>query len=554
MFTFDDSPVMYLTASNLLLIFTAFLSIYSFWNVQLFQRKGAFIGVLLLFSFVLILFRLPIIVFNQAFNPDENMFVVGAMTLAQDSLYWEAVDGGSSGPFNFYIITFFCKLFKQPYDYVSARIVGVTLLVGSIVFNILALRNFFSTSIAFLSTFPAIAFLSTTRYLDFIHFSSEHLPIFLLSVIAYLYAKISTQISVKTSTVFLLGFVAGLLIFTKVQVIPIGFFLTLTTFWLLYQKDSSRFCKHLLFVSLGASIIPLCVYLIAFRYSFVDKAWLYYIKSNLSYGNHVGMLRAIYLSLFDDINIFLKIIVVLFTCLIVYYLFVKKHFRPNPTSAFIIVFLGSTVISIYKTGFVFHHYLLLLIFPTVFVFAFFLHSLLGFSTKRVFSLFSVAVLFLVLSNTLIYPFVNHFVTTRSERPLRVSKTGEEIIKYSYPNEKIVVWGDEGRLYLETKRLQGVRWSNSHWGMYSPETQKVYQQEYVTEFRKESFPVFVDAHTKKQKFMPRAECGYETLTPLKEIIGKEYRFIGEFDEQRVYVRKERFEEVNKTISPQYSSAR
>ena len=108
MFTFDDSPVMYLTAGNLLLIFTAFLSIYSFWNVQLFRRKDVFIGVLLLFSFVLILFRLPIIVFNQAFNPDENMFVVGAMTLAQDSLYWEAVDGGSSGPFNFYIITFFC--------------------------------------------------------------------------------------------------------------------------------------------------------------------------------------------------------------------------------------------------------------------------------------------------------------------------------------------------------------------------------------------------------------------------------------------------------------
>ena len=153
---------------------------------------------------------------------------------------------------------------------------------------------------------------------------------------------------------------------------------------------------------------------------------------------------------------------------------------------------------------------------------------------------------------MIYPFVNNFISADiPQRPLPISSTGNEIIKYSKPNEALVIWGEDGVLYLETKRKQGIRWSNSHWGMYTDSLQRLFQQEYVKEFEQKPFPVFVDVHTKKATFMTREKCGFETIPKLKEIIDKKYKFVGEFDEKRFFVRNERFDEIT---SQQYSSAR
>lgn len=544
MFTFDDSPVLYLVFGNLLLIFAGVISLYPFLNFKGLQNKFFIIAAIGLFSLILIMMRMPVVVFNEALNPDENLFIVGAMTLAQDPIYWESVDGCTSGPFNFYIITLFCQVFNQPYDYISARVIGILLMTGSIIFSFLALKKMFSTAIAFSSIFPALAFLSTTRYFDFVHFSSEHLPIFLLSIMAYLYATIYKQDSVKSSTIFLLGLVAGTIIFTKLQAIPIAMFLTLATYWLVYYKTKKVFTKQILWLTIGGGFVPFCLLSMAFWFDFADKIWIYYLKNNLSYGSNTNIFNTIYQSFFDDVNIFIRIIAVLAVIVLVYQLFIKRQFRPTPQSVFIIAFLSSTVLAVYKTGFVFHHYLLFLIFPTVFLYAFFLKDLLSLSKKYWSIGFLSIVAIIILSQTLIYPFSNNFVTTHKQRPLPVSSTGKEIIKYSKTNEPLVVWGDAGILYLETKRRQGIRWSNSHWGMYSDSLQKVFQEEFIKEFKNEPFPVFIDAHPIKGTFMTRDKLGYETIASLKEIISKNYKFIGEFDEQRVYIRNERFEEISK----------
>lgn len=544
MFTFDDSPSLYFAFGNLLLLLAGGLTLSPFLNFKIFQKKTFIIAGVGLYIFVLILFRLPVVVFNQVLNPDENLFIVGAMTLVQDPIYWESVDGCTSGPFNFYIITFFCQVFNQPYDYISARIIGILLMAGSIIFSFAALQKFFSTAIAFSSIFPALAFLSTTRNFDFVHFSSEHLPIFLLSIMAFLYATVLNQVNVKSSSVFMLGLVAGIIIFTKLQAIPIAFFLTLAAYWLIFSKTNKVFIKQTYWLTIGGLFVPLCLIIMAFCFNFADKIWIYYVKNNLSYGNDTNIFNTIYQSLFDDVNIFIRIIAILVVVILVYQLLIKKQFRPNSQSVFIVVFVVSSVLAVYKTGFIFHHYLLFLIFPAVFLYAFFLQDLLNLSRR----FWSVGVLSLVaifsLSSAINYPIQNHFVTTHTQRLLPISLSGHQIIKYSKPNEPLVVWGDAGILYLETKRRQGIRWSNSHWGMYSDSLQKIFQQEFIKEFKQEPFPVFIDAHPIKGTFMTRDKLGYETIDSLKEIISKNYKFIGEFNEQRVYIRNERFEDVNK----------
>lgn len=546
MISFDNSPLMYWVGGACLFTTTVLLTSTSFLSFQR-QKNDVFIWVALFLQLLLLLYlRLPIIVFNEALNPDENLFIVGAMTLAESPLYWESVDGCTSGPFNFYIITAFCETFSQPYDYISARIVGILLMIGSLLLSFLAIQLLFSASIAILSILPAVTFLGLTTHWDFVNFSSEHLPIFLLSSMLYLFASMyRSTLPIKPLQIFLYGFMAGCVIFTKLQAIPIALCLTLVGYWFIYKKQKNNFIKNISLLTVGGCLPIIILILIGYRYDFLDKIWIFYIENNLAYGKESHrLIHSIYLSFDDPINIFIRAIFILVAVLLIYYIVVKRHFKPTILGSLIALFVVSTIVSVYKTGFMFHHYLLFLIVPTVLLFAFFLYEVSLISRQSVNVGLTLLVILFVMSQTISFPLANYFISSNNpQRPLSISKTGQHILKYSHPDESLVVWGDAGRLYLETKRIQGIRWSNSHWGMYSDSLQRNFHKEFIVELKEKPFPVFVDAHPTKNTFMTRNKLGYETNKELKEHIDSNYQFIGEFDEQRVFVHKGRLEEMN-----------
>lgn len=319
MITFDDSPVSYWALGILLFVSAALLTVISsLKSHQLIYnwliRAAVFLQLLLLFYF-----RLPAIVFNEMLNPDENLFIVGAMTLAESPLYWESVDGCTSGPFNFYIITAFCEIFGQPYDYISARIVGILLLMGSCLFSFLTLKILFSSHTALLSLFPATAYLGLTRHWDFVNFSSEQLPIFLMSIMLYLFARIYTnKTNIKKMDVFVYGFIAGGIIFTKLQAIPIAFCLTLSGYWLIYEKRKNDFLKNTIIFTISGCITSFVLVLIGYYYHFLDKIWVFYFKNNLSYGKEVA--ASFIVSLFHSATLSIFLFVSLF-CYLGYYYF-----------------------------------------------------------------------------------------------------------------------------------------------------------------------------------------------------------------------------------------
>lgn len=549
MISFDNSPTLYWIGGIFLFTSTALLSITPSLPQQRFKNDGIVWIAFLLQLLLLVYLRLPIIVFNEALNPDENLFIVGAMTLAESPIYWESVDGCTSGPFNFYIITVFCEIFNQPYDYISARIVGIILLIKSFFFSFLALRTIFNASIALLSLFPAIAFMGLTRHWDFVNFSSEHLPMFLLSVMLYLFVSIyKSNLPIKKTQVFIFGLMAGSVTFTKLQAIPIAFSLTLIGYWLLYQKQRNfDLQKNAIILTIGGLIPIVVLVLIGYQYNFLDKIWVFYIENNLAYGKEShALIHSIYVSFSDPINFFIRVILALSILLMIYNVVFKRQLKPTMLWSLMTVFILSTITSVYKTGFMFHHYLLFLISPVVFLFAFFLRDVAEYTKNYVVIVLSILATIYTLAQTSTILFSNYFISSdKPQRPLSISETGHQILKYSRPNESLVVWGDAGRLYLETKRTQGIRWSNSHWGMYSDSLQKNFQKEFILELKEKPFPVFVDAHPTKNTFMTRDKLGYETNKELKEYIDSKYQLIGEFDEQRVFINKERLDEMNTT---------
>jgi len=371
-----------------------------------------------------------------------------------------------------------------------------------------------------------------------------------MSVMLYYFAKMyASKKSINKIDVFVYGFIAGGIIFTKLQAIPIAFCLTLSGYWLIYEKRKNDFLKNTIIFTISGSITSLVLVLIGYYYHFLDKIWVFYFKNNLSYGRESRtIVHSIFISLRDPHNIFIRIIFLLSVLLLFYYIFLKKQFKPSTLSIMLILFTVSSILSVYKTGFVFHHYLLFLIFPSVFLFALLLNEIFQ-SSKKILKIgISALATFYLLLQTHTLVFSNYFVSAdKPQRPLSISKTGEQILKYSNTHEPLVIWGggEHGRLYLETKRTQGIRWSNSHWGMYSDSLQKNFQKEFIAELKAIPFPVFIDTHPTKNTFMTRDKLGYETIKELKEYIDLKYQLIGEFDEQRVFVHKEKLKAMNAT---------
>lgn len=545
MINFDSEPKLYWAVCNLLLITSALLSFYPLLKKPSEKLKLYTYLLLAVFVVTFVAFRLPIVVYNVALNPDESVFIVGAMTLAENPVYWESVDGCTSGPFSFYVITAFCEIFRQPYDYVSARIVGLCLMISSMILNFLTLRKFSSTTTAAISTFCVVAFLSTTRYHDFVHFGSEHLPIFLLSIMGLLYAHVAKNQEIKKEHLFWFGFVAGIVPFAKLQATPISTMLVLIAYWLVYQKNKQQFITYSGILTAGCFCMPVLLFTSGVSLGFLDDFWVFYIKNNLGYGSNVSILDGIIRSFSDPLNIFTKAILVLGVLIIAYKILYKKEFRLTPVSLFIFAFIASSLFSVFKPGFMFHHYLLLLVFPTSLLFGYFIKEVLSLSNLYLRKFSIAATLAIILSFTLTTNAKNEFVTVNpSKRLMVVSPISQEILKYTLPNEPLVIWGESGKHYLETKRIQGIRWSHTYWGMYSHSQRKLFQEQYVKQFRTILAPVFIDTHVTENSFITRKDCGFETIPELKKVIDEKYHFLAEIDQQRIYVRNDRIVEINK----------
>ncbi|RFS17676.1 hypothetical protein [Emticicia sp. C21] len=544
MINFDSEPKLYWAVCNILLVTSALLSFYPLLKNPSEKLKLYAYVLLSVFLVTFVVFRLPVVVYNIPLNPDESVFIVGAMTLAENPVYWESVDGCTSGPFSFYAITAFCEIFRQPYDYVSARIVGLLLMLGSLILNFFTLRKFFSTTSAAISSFCVVAFLSTTRHHDFVHFGSEHLPIFLLSIIGLLYALMAKNTELKKEHLFWFGFVAGMVPFAKLQAAPISMMIGITTYWLIYQKKKQQFSPYFGVLTAGGLCVPLLLVASGISLGFLDDFWLFYIKNNLGYGSNVSILEGVIRSFSDPLNIFTKIILVLSIFIIAHKVLYKKEVKLTPISLFILVFVASSLFSVFKPGFMFHHYLLLLVFPTSLLFGYFIKELLGLPNLHLRKLSIGAILTVILSFTLSVNAKNEFVTVNpTKRSMAISPISQEILKYSLPNEPLVIWGESGRYYLESKRTQGIRWSHTYWGMYSAKQRKLFRQEYVKQFQMILAPVFIDTHAKEGSFIVRKDCGYETIPELKRVIDEKYHFLAEIDQQRIYVRNDRIAEIN-----------
>ena len=551
MLSFDSSPILY------------WLPVYGLcWAVLwMTVRVGVSRRVFLLTTLTLLfLLRLPSVVFNYEINPDESQMITQAMTLRQDPVYFRSVDGTTGGPLDSYLLIL-PNLLGLPFDYITAHLMAFGLLAGCLVLLFHPARLWFGEPAVRLALLALVFALGLTQSGDFLHYSSELLPLVLLSGSYYLYATLladgpKTRPTVEIGRLFLTGLLLGMVPFGKLQAVPLMAVVGLFTGIAILTRQNltvGQKTTRLVSLGLGGLLFPaFFVGLMALNGVFSDFV-TFYLIGNVRYASNSDQWQNV-LRLPDFFarsgSFVWFIILALGGALLGGILTFLPTTRPNRRAferiGFVVVLFVSTIFAITRTGSEYVHYLFLLTGPLLFGLAYGWQQL----HRQTAVVFPVSVgltgLFLALFGIQTgYDYASGMAINRysSEHQaglaIQQSPVSKVIAQYARPGEKLVVWGWRCDYYVQTQMPQGVAENHTIRSAYRHPLQKVYQQRYFRNFVRSFPPVFVDAVGNQNLWLTNRQTqGHEIIRPLAQFVAAHYQYVGLVNDTRIYVRQDR----------------
>ena len=217
------------------------------------------------------------------FNPDEAQYVAQAMLFLEDPIPWTHVDTTTCGPLGTYVILIPSLLGFGP-GYVSARIIAILLIWGSCVYGYRTVRLFLADSWAAVVTLVPVLFWAFPRNFDYIHYSSELVPVFLLS--ASFYYLVSAYLEEERFDRLLVSILlASLVPFAKLQAVVIALPIAFIGVLCCMQKSGiHRFLHRLPWIALSGLALPVLILLPVF----LSGGWSDFVNSYLVLGFQYG--------------------------------------------------------------------------------------------------------------------------------------------------------------------------------------------------------------------------------------------------------------------------
>lgn len=237
----------------------------------------------LLLICALLLVRLPTFLPAANLNADEAVFLAGAMKLRHHPLFWQSLDGTSSGPLNYYPLTFL-NILGLPLDFATARLVNVIGVGGAIAVVYRIARLCLPDWIARLTPLPPLAAAMAFRGGDFLHYSSECVPILLIAVATWLVFAENLSSRASRARGFAIGLIAFLLPFAKIQAAPMAATILVAGVANAFWRPNYKW-RRLLYISAGlaAGFTMLLTFLEAF--GLFKTFWREYVTNNFLHAN-----------------------------------------------------------------------------------------------------------------------------------------------------------------------------------------------------------------------------------------------------------------------------
>jgi hypothetical protein len=390
---------------------------------------------------------------------------------------------------------------------------------------------------------------------DFIHFSSEHLPLAMLAgaaaLIAETHSKATRPVNVSRNQ-FFTGLLLGAAPMAKLQAGPVAMVLGgIAVAGLLTRTERSprRRAWPLAALIGGALVVP-AVFLIPVASAGVwDEFWLRYIRANVFYGNPHRLSTFTLLTGFFQGGQEAAALIggsLFFGSYAFYYMLRNQHRADRfPVYVLVSTMVCSfvTLLAILRSGFVFPHYLLFFILPVSLFAGCALGYLLREATPqengiRSASEVRTAFALCFLGSTVFFQWWNypalselrHVGFLRSFRQAAVLNPIETyIVKNSSPNDRLAVWGWAPQYYITTGLTPATRDIVGYFDLFEWEHAKHYRRVYLEDVQNTAPRFFVDSVT--EQFIPSGwpsadKARVESIPELAQYIRSNYRLVQE----------------------------
>ena len=407
--------------------------------------------------------RWPSFLWPDPFNVDEGTFIACALKARVDWVPWRGFDASTSGPLNCDILAL-PALFGAEIGFFSARVIGLCLIAGAICALYYTVKWIYGANVARLSILPPVLLFSLTKTSDFLHYSSEHFPIFLTTVPLAAAAYLARGTGSKSSRLVacaMAGLFLGCPVFAKLQAMPIAtaVLASLAAAIFLTPSRSAKTRKvEVLVAGAGLVAIPSVVLIILCATDGLGNAIISYYKMALVFvASRAGVAPSSFFIGVQEHTFFclasLAVIVIGGIALYSRVRFTRIALWFSLSSILLVL---ASLFAIYHAHQPFPHYLLFSIIPVSFCVANVLglmhqtdlgkgHALLARSLFV--ALFLVPIGFAAAAST------NDF------SPQAIVPMREEVLaiaRYAKPGDRMVVWAWRPEYYVKTKTIMATR--------------------------------------------------------------------------------------------------
>ena len=219
------------------------------------------LGILL---FWMILGRWDSVLYPIPLSADEVQAGANALRILQYGYSWNAVDGHTAGPFNSLLLAWPALLGKDV-TLNSIRLTAFLLVFGILSLTYFSIKRIGNAFIALCLTLPLAVFYSYTRHPDFLHYSSELLPIFLLLVTFYISLNVigaSKPKHLGLGDILISGLALGITPFAKLQALPIAATIAIVLAWIIALHNNRSRNVSLFLIAGAAPFLALMIPLV----------------------------------------------------------------------------------------------------------------------------------------------------------------------------------------------------------------------------------------------------------------------------------------------------